>query len=149
MTKKVEPSSAFFRYFAVRSSKTKNSGTEFPFSHIKEGKAATKKMITKQKRTRRIITGKDAVYMARALDRQNISYEKSEKGIAVVMNDSEYEEALEDAECEKEMEAINYRFCIISLRSGKRRKIMDSLGKTGYLVMQKDREAFEKMPEHN
>lgn len=92
--------------------------------------------------------------MARALDRQNISYEKSEKGIAVVMNDSEYEEALEDAECEKEMEAINYRFCIISLRtvcdmSGKRRKIMDSLGKTSYLVMQKDREAFEKMPEHN
>lgn len=102
-------------------------------------------------RSKRIIKGEDAKYMAKAMDRQEIPYQKTENGdIALLMTDDEYSEALEDAQCEREMEAIGYRTCIVSLRtscssSGKLGKILKSMNRRGYIIMEKDRPAFEKM----
>lgn len=102
-------------------------------------------------RSKRIVKGEDAKYMARAMDRQGISYQKTENGdIALLMTDDEYSEALEDMQCEKEMEAMDYRTCIVSLRtscssSGKLRKILKSMNRRGYIIMEKDRPAFKEM----
>ena len=105
----------------------------------------------KNNRSKRIIKGEEAKYMAKAMDRQKIPYQKMENGdIALLMTDNEYSEALEDAQCEREMEAIGYRTCIVSLRtscssSGKLRKILKSMDRHGYVIMKKDRPAFKKM----
>lgn len=102
-------------------------------------------------RLKRIVKGEDAKYMAKAMDRQEIPYQKTENGdIALLMTDDEYEEALEDAQCEREMEAIDYHLCIVSLRtscstSGKLGKILKSMNKRGYTIMEKDKPAFEEM----
>ena len=102
-------------------------------------------------RSKRIIKGEDAKYMAKAMDRQEIPYQKTENGdIALLMADDEYIEALEDMQCEKEMEAMGYRTCIVSLRtscssSGKLGKILKSMDRHGYIIMEKDRPAFKEM----
>ena len=102
-------------------------------------------------RVKRIIKGDDAKYMMQAMDRQGIPYQKAENGdIVLFMTDDEYEEALEDMQCEKEMEAIDYHLCIVSLRtscssSGKLGKILKSMNRRGYTIMEKDRPAFEEM----
>lgn len=102
-------------------------------------------------RSKRIVKGEDAKYMAQAMDRQEIPYQKAENGdIVLFMTDEEYEEALEDAQCEREMEAIDYHLCIVSLRtscstSGKLGKILRSMNKRGYTIMEKDKPAFEEM----
>lgn len=102
-------------------------------------------------RSKRIIKGEDAKYMARAMDRQGIPYQKVENGdIVLFMTDDEYTEALEDAQCEREMEAIGYQLCIVSLRtscstSDKLGKILKSMDTCGYIIMEKDQPAFEEM----
>lgn len=104
-----------------------------------------------QEKKERIIKREDSKYMAQAMDRQGIPYQKAENGdIVLLMTDDEYEEALEDMQCEKEMEAINYQFCIVSLRtacavSDKCDRIMSSMNTNGFLVMQKDQKEYEKM----
>lgn len=104
-----------------------------------------------QDKKERIIKGEDVKYMVQAMDRQGIPYQKAENGdIELLMTDNEYTEALEDMQCEKEMEAINYRFCIVSLRtacavSDKCDRIMSSMNTNGFLVMQKDQKAYENM----
>lgn len=104
-----------------------------------------------QDKKERIIKGEDAKYMAQAMDRQGIPYQKAENGdIVLLMTDGEYREALEDMQCEKEMEAIDYRTCIVSLRtscssSGKLGKILKSMNRRGYIIMEKDRPAFKEM----
>lgn len=103
-----------------------------------------------QSKSKRIIKGEDAEYMAKAMDRQGISYHKHGDEIILFMNDSEYEEALEDMQCEIEMSEIGYRLCVVSLRtscdqSGKCGKIMKSMNKNGYIIMKKDQAAFEEM----
>ena len=105
----------------------------------------------KHNRLKRIIKGEDAKYMAKAMDRQGIPYQKAENGdIVLLMTDEECEEALEDAQCEREMEAINYRVCVVSLRtscstSGKLGKILKSMNTRGYTIMEKDKAAFDEM----
>lgn len=105
----------------------------------------------KHNRSKRIVKGEDAKYMAKAMDRQEIPYQKAENGdIVLLMTDDEYIEALEDAQCEREMEAIGYQLCIVSLRtscssSGKLGKILKSMDRHGYTIMEKDRPAFEEM----
>ena len=106
----------------------------------------------KYNRSKRIVKGEDAKYMARAMDRQEIPYQKAENGdIVLLMTDDEYEEALEDAQCEREMEAIDYRVCVVSLRtswqrpSGKLGKILRSMDRRGYTIMEKDKAAFNEM----
>jgi hypothetical protein len=104
----------------------------------------------KQDKKERIIKGDDAKYMMQAMDRQNIPYQKKNGNVVLLMTDEEYSEALEDMQCEKEMEAINYRFCIVSLRtacavSDKCDRIMSSMNTNGFLVMQKDQKAYENM----
>lgn len=56
----------------------------------------------------RIIKGEDSKYMMRAMDRQNIPYQEKNGNVVLLMTDEEYIEALEDAQCEREMEAIGY-----------------------------------------
>ena len=105
----------------------------------------------KHTRLKRIVKGEDAKYMARAMDRQGIPYQKAENGdIELLMTDDEYTEALEDAQCEREMEAIDYHLCIVSLRtscstSGKLGKILRSMNARGYTIMEKDKAAFNEM----
>lgn len=104
----------------------------------------------KHNRSKRIINGEDAKYMAQAMDRQNIPYQKKNGNVVLLMTDEEYKEALEDMQCEKEMEAINYHFCIVSLRtacavSDKCDRIMSSMNTNGFLVMQKDQKEYENM----
>ena len=105
----------------------------------------------KYNKLKRIIKGEDVKYMERAMDRQGIPYQKAGNGdIALLMTDDEYEEALEDAQCEREMEAIDYHLCIVSLRtscstSGKLGKILRSMDRRGYTIMEKDKAAFDEM----
>lgn len=105
----------------------------------------------KYNRSKRIVKGEDAKYMARAMDRQGIPYQKAENGdIELLMTEDEYTEALEDAQCEREMEAIDYQVCIVSLRtscstSGKLGKILKSMDRRGYTIMEKDKAAFDEM----
>lgn len=106
--------------------------------------------MNKRERKKRIVEVKNAAYMAKALDRQNIPYQKCGDRLVLFMTDDEYEEALEDMQCEIEMSEIGYRLCIVSLRtacdqSGKCGKIMKSMNKNGYIIMKKDQAAFEKM----
>ena len=102
-------------------------------------------------RSKRIVKGEDAKYMAQAMDRQGIPYQKAENGdIELLMTDDEYTEALEDAQCEREMEAIDYQVCIVSLRTscsttGKLGKILKSMNRRGYTIMEKDKAAFDEM----
>lgn len=102
-------------------------------------------------RSERIIKGEKAKYMAKAMDRQGIPYQKAENGdIVLLMTDDEYIEALEDAQCEREMEAIDYQVCIVSLRTscsttGKLGKILKSMNRRGYTIMEKDKAAFDEM----
>lgn len=96
------------------------------------------------------VTGDDAVYMMRAMDRQGVSYQKHGNNVLLLMTDDEYAEALEDMECEKEMADMNYQFCVLSLRticdiSDKREKILKSMNKSCYTVMEKDIDAFNEM----
>ena len=103
------------------------------------------------RRSKRIVKGEDAKYMAQAMDRQGIPYQKAENGdIELLMTDDEYTEALEDAQCEREMEAIDYQVCIVSLRTscsttGKLGKILKSMNRRGYTIMEKDKAAFDEM----
>lgn len=103
-----------------------------------------------QDKKERNIKREDSKYMMQAMDRQNIPYQKKNGNVVLLMTDEEYEEALEDMQCEKEMEAINYQFCIVSLRtacavSDKCDRIMRSMNTNGFLVMLKDQKKYEDM----
>lgn len=102
-----------------------------------------------QDRKKRTVTGEKGSLMAQALDRQDVPYRKCEDGIEVLMTESEFAEALEDAQCEQEMQDLNYRVCIVSLKTHcspeKLDKIMKSLNKKTYTIMEKDVAAFERM----
>lgn len=107
-------------------------------------------MSIQKDRKEHTVRGEDAVYMARAMNRQNISYQKKNGNVVLLMTDEEYEEALEDMQCEKEMEAIDYQLCIVSLRtacavSDKCDRIMRSMNTNGFLIMKKDQKEYENM----
>lgn len=92
-------------------------------------------------------SGKNAEYLAKALDRIDVPYTRNGDSISLPLSEEEIIEAEKMIKCEKEMERLNYRFAVVSFKTSidypKLDKILKSVGVKAFFILDEDVEEDE------
>ncbi len=94
------------------------------------------------------VSGKDAKYLKRALDRINVPYTRNSDSISLFLSDEEIAESKKMIRCEKEMEKIDYKFAVVTFKTSINYplldKILKSVGTKNGVVLDEDANDAER-----
>lgn len=94
------------------------------------------------------VSGKDAEYLKRALDRINVPYTRNGDSISLFLSDEETVEAEKMIRCEKEMEGNGYRFAVVSFKTSINypllEKILENVGTKAFFILAEDEAESER-----
>lgn len=92
-------------------------------------------------------SGKNAEYLAKALDRIDVPYTRGDGSVSLSLSDEEIIEAEKMIRCEKAMEKLDYRFAVVSFKTSidypKLDKILKSVGVKAFFILDEDVEEDE------
>lgn len=99
------------------------------------------------------VSGKDAEYLERALDRINVPYTRNSDSISLLLSDEETAELEKMIRCEKEMEKNGYRFAVVSFKTSINYpllyKILKSAGTKAFFILDEDEAKAERYDDYD
>lgn len=99
------------------------------------------------------VSGKDAEYLKRALDRINVPYTRNGDSISLFLSDEETVEAEKMIRCEKEMEGNGYRFAVVSFKTSINypllEKILENVGTKAFFILAEDEAESERYDDYD
>lgn len=98
------------------------------------------------------VSGKDAEYLEKALDRINVPYTKNSDSVSLFLSDEETVEAEKMIRCEKEMEKNGYRFAVVSFKTSINypllEKILKNVGTKAFFILAEDEAESERYDDY-
>ena len=98
------------------------------------------------------VSGKDAEYLKRALDRISVPYTRNGDSVSLLLSDEEIEPE-KMIKCEKEMEGNGYRFAVVSFKTSinypRLEKILKSVGTTAFFILAEDEDEAERYDDYD
>lgn len=99
------------------------------------------------------VSGKDAEYLERALNRINVPYTKNSDSISLFSSDEETSELEKMIRCEKEMEGNGYRFAVVSFKTSinypRLEKILKNVGTKAFFILAEDEAEAERYEDYD
>lgn len=99
------------------------------------------------------VSGKDAEYLEKALDRINVPYTKNSDSVSLFLSDEETVEAEKMIRCEKEMEGNGYRFAVVSFKTSinypRLEKILKSVRTNAFFILDEDVDEAERYEDYD
>lgn len=98
-------------------------------------------------------SGKNAEYLAKALDRIGVPYTRGGGSISLPLSEEEIIEAEKMIRCEKEMEKLDYRFAVVSFKTSidypKLDMILKSVGVKAFFILDEDMDEAERYEDYD
>lgn len=99
------------------------------------------------------VSGKDAEYLEKALDRISVPYTKNSDSVSLFLSDEETVEAEKMIRCEKEMEGNGYRFAVVSFKTSinypRLEKILKNVGTNAFFILDEDVDESERYEDYD
>lgn len=99
------------------------------------------------------VSGKDAEYLEKALDRISVPYTKNSDSVSLFLSDEETVEAEKMIRCEKEMEGNGYRFAVVSFKTSinypRLEKILKSVRTNAFFILDEDVDEAERYEDYD